>query len=78
MSKDYDTITVILKGYEDSPLVYKNASLNIFDDFERVICIKCKVKLPVNEDKTEYKDYELIEHIPYCNVLRYYALNEEE
>lgn len=73
---EHNTITVILKGHEDAPLIYKDATLNLVD-FESEIIIKCHVNLPVNEDKTEYKDYELIEHIPSRNILRLYSLDEE-
>lgn len=80
----HNTITVILKGYEDAPLVYKDAIISIptecVDGLEPAndIIIRCNVNLPINEDKTEYKEYELIEHIPYDNVLRYYTLIDEE
>lgn len=74
---NHDTVTVILKGAEDSPLVYKNANIN-YEDTDKHLIISCNVSLPTNEDKTEYKDYDLIERIPFSNILRYYSLDETE
>ena len=51
MYMNHSNITVILKGHEDSPLVYKDAILNSVD-FDVAIVITCHVNLPVNEDKT--------------------------
>lgn len=75
----YSTLTVVLKGHEDSPLIYKDAEFinRVMSGATDAILIRCHVNLPVNEDKTEYKDYELMETIPYENILRFYTLDEQ-